>query len=778
MPATLGPDRSASLPAPLAPLVGRRREITAVTALLRDGDVRLVTLTGPGGVGKTRLALSAAAAVAPEFYDGVRFVSLAPVVDPVMVVATLARAVGAREDGDRPLLERLALALGGQRLLLVLDNFEQVVEAAPLVGDLLRACPSLTALVTSRVRLRVSGEREYLVLPLGLPAFDATPTVDEATRSDAVRLFVGRAQAANPGFVVTSENVGAIAGICWRLDGVPLAIELAAARVKILSPAALLSRLERRLPLLTGGPRDAPDRQRTMRDAIAWSHDLLLAEERALFRRLSVFTGGCTVEAARAVGDPEGDLGVEDLDLLASLVDKSLLRLVELTDGEPRFAMLETIREFGLERLAESGEEEVTRAAHARYYLALAERTEPDIYRGRDLGRLLGALEAEHANLGAALAFLTATGDSDGALRLAGALAPFWLFHSHRGEGRRWLERALDPAWRAQASAATRARALGGAATLAFTQGDYARAGAFADENLAVRQELGDSVGIATALNLSGAVRRAQGAFDPAAACFEEALALFDAIGDPGWIALARNNLGILAHWRGDPVRAAVLLREAIALYRTAGDRYAYGVAAALSDLALVTCDRGDHAGAAALFGESLARWREVGTKEGLADWLARVAVLAAASGRPDQAVRLFGAAEELRAAIGYAFEHPERARHARALVVSRAATGEEAFAAAWAAGRALSPTASTAEAMRLIATTATVGAAPSPYGLTPRETAVLSLMTAGQSDREIAAALSISRRTASNHVAAILAKFGVPNRAAAATQAIRLGLA
>jgi non-specific serine/threonine protein kinase len=795
------PPLRARVSVPLNPLVGRESDMAALVEAVRRSGARLLTLTGPGGVGKSRLALAAAAALTDAFPDGVGFVDLTPIGDPALVLPTIAHALGVRDAGNQPLAARLVSSLQERRLLLVLDNFERVVGAGPLITKLLAACPLVVVLVTSRVRLRVSGEREFTVRPLALPDPGGHASVAAAAQPAAVRLFAERAQAVLAGFSLTPDNAAAVGEICRRLDGLPLAIELAAARAKVLPPAALLARLDRRLPLLTGGPRDLPDRLRTMRDAIAWSHDLLTEAEQALFRRLSVFVGGFTLEAAEAVLGAGGDDGLalaplgttppprlkdaptppSVLDGLASLVDQSLLHRIEATNGESRFGMLETVREFGLERLAASGEERAVRDAHARWCLDLAEQSPPFPLRGTVHPEALDRVEAEAGNLREALAWHARRGDAVGLLELATALTQFWSLRGSMDEGGRWLERGLAMGGDALPPV-LQAAALHAAAALGRTQDDPAPAIAFAETALARFRTLGDAWNAANALHLLGLLERSRGDFDHAASFHEEASVLFRDLGEPFWVALSACDLGTLAHWRGDERGAMTLLGEAVSGFRVLGDPV--GVGLALGVLAFVTGERGDPQRAAALHAESLTHLRSVGANDLLLDAVARIGTLAVATGRTEAGARLLGAAEALGQALGYAFDRPEQARYAQAAAAARAAVGGGGSAAAWAAGRALTLDEAAAEAAELVAAPP---AEPLPGpgrrpagspGLTKRELEILRLLATGEGNRAIGERLFISATTVARHVANLYAKLGVDSRAQAVAYAHRHGLA
>ncbi|HEX2224765.1 MAG TPA: AAA family ATPase [Thermoanaerobaculia bacterium] len=672
--------RPHNLPTQATPFLGREREVAEVVALLRFSDARLVTLTGPGGTGKTRLALQAAAELLDAFPDGIYFVPLAALRDPELVPSAIASALGLRDQAEQTPAQAVREALAGKRLLLVLDNVEQVASAAPFVGELLAAAPALEVLATSRLPLRLRAEHEYPVTPLALPPASGTPP-EQLLQYEAVRLFVERAQAVRVGFALTPEIAPAVAEITRRLDGLPLAIELAAARVRLLPPAALLARLEKRLPLLTGGPRDAPARQQTLRDAIAWSYDLLTAGEQALFRRLSIFAGGFSFEAAEAVANPGGELDV--LDGVDRLSEHSLLRPGAGTDGEPRFTMLETIREYGLERLAQSGEAEATQRAHTEFFLALVEEAEPKLISPEQLV-WLERLEAEHDNLLAALSWAVVS-DAQIALRLAWGLAWFWYFRGYLREGRAWLERALaasvDPG-------PLHAGAFTAAGRLARHLGDYGGAIALLERSLELARSFQDRRAEALALHELGALAGlAEGDAAREVALTEASLALWRELGDSWGTARTLNNLGYEAYLQGDLDRAVSLLDEGVKLARAAGDRLVLGYI--LDSRGVVAEAQGEFERATDLYREALALAQHVSTPLVEAFALSSLAGMAARQGQPVRAARMWGAASALRDAIGTRLPLEEEERFAQPVAAVRELLGEDAFAAAWEEGRA-----------------------------------------------------------------------------------------
>jgi predicted ATPase/DNA-binding XRE family transcriptional regulator len=805
-----------SLPAYLTPLIGREREEAAVTHLLLRQDVRLVTLTGPAGIGKTRLALQVATGAADQFAASVRFVPLAPVREPDLVLSTIARELGLRE-GEPALLDVLTAALRERSLLLVLDNFEHVVAAGSAVASLLAACPSLKALVTSRAALRVRGEQEFSVPPLEVPTLASLPAFDDLARYAAVRLFVERAQAVKPAFELTPDLAPTVIAICTRLDGIPLAIELAAARVKVLSLPALLAGLDQRLALLTSGPQDLPERQQTMRRAITWSYELLGDMERLLFRRFTVFGGGADLEAVEAICNADGAVSSGEasmLDALESLANKSLIVGELVEEGVSRFRLLELMRAYGLERLAASGEEMALRRRHAEYYLALAERAEPQLI-GQQQSAWLGRLAREHDNLRAALGWSVEIGQSESdavdlGLRLAGAIWRYWDMRGHIGEGRLWLGKVLEQSRDVADTPAlmSRAKALYGASVLAHRQRDEEEARALAEELLALRRRLDDLAGAAAALNALavyaadageneralalhaeslaikrelgdlwgmsaslvnlGIVMRNLGRYREASDLYEQALALNRQLEDAANVALnlcnlgemqitlgnypraealleegvavARdqenvwllgfglNNLSHALRYRGQPGRAREVALEGHALSERVGDRIERGnnlvglgelardageleqaesyyrealdifrearndrfVALGLNSLGLVAHLRGDVARALALHRESLALFRTSDYTLGMVEALEAIASDLCDFGEIERAATLYGGIDAWRTAAGAPIPPPERPTYNRNLTALRGALGEEAFAAAWAAGRAM----------------------------------------------------------------------------------------
>ncbi len=683
--------RFLSLPRPLTRLIGREAERTTLQGLLQDEGVRLLTLTGPGGVGKTRLAIAVAGELQGAFPDGVAFVDFTPLTDPELAMPAVATVLGVRESPERPLVETLSAFLAPKRVLLVLDNCERVLAAAPDLKTLLEASQGLTIVATSRVPFRFRGEHEFPVLPLPLPADNGLPPIEELAAVPAVALFVERARTRRPDLALTKDNAAAVAGICQTLDGLPLAIELAAARVKVLPPATLLARLEQRLPLLTGGGHDLPARQRTMRDAIAWSYDLLSPEEQRLFCRLAVFVGGFTLESAEAVCMP-GENGLHDmLDGVAALVDKSLVQQGADSaggsdPGSPRFLMLETVREFGVERLAESGEDAAMRTAHAAYFRGFAEQAQPawetsrnDMWRVRFLSEL--------ANIRAALRWLEYTGDVDTALRLAGELRLYWFACDLITEGATWLEKLL--ASEQQASADARARGLLGAGFLALGRGDYSLATSWLEQCLVSYRERGDRSGSIDAIAFLGFVAEYQGDEERAGRLYEEQLALARAEQEPFWVAYALESLGDAAYRRGDLAQARRQVEEALALFADRG--YRFGVTMDLGLLGAVALAEGNIEEAAWAFHEALAGAIEPPVTTWLiAEAFAGLAAVAVATAQAVRAAALLGAVDALLEASDRVMV-PNHALHRRAIAETRAALGEAAYATTWAVGRTLS---------------------------------------------------------------------------------------
>jgi predicted ATPase/serine/threonine protein kinase len=726
-PARESEPRPNSLPAQRTAFIGREREATGLRQLLGRADVHLVTLTGPGGIGKTRLALQVAGEIADQFPGGVCFVALSAIGVRSLIASTIAQTVGVRETGNTSPQENLMEYVGGlsQPMLLVLDNFEHLVSGAPVVAQMLTAGPKLKVMVTSQAPLHVYGEHEFPVPPLALPDPKFIPPLEELSRLPAIALFVERAQAVKHEFALTKGIAPAVAAICSRLDGLPLAIELAAARIKLLSPSAMLTRLESRLNLLTGGARDLPTRQQTLRNTVDWSYGLLNGAEQTLFRRLSVFTGGCTLEGVEAVCDTKGDLGLDVLDGMASMVDKSLAQQVEQVDKETRFFMLSTIREYALERLAESDDESATRRAHAAYYLVLAEEGAEDIAAQPEW---LDRFEVEHDNFRLAIDYLIKAGDADWGLRLGTALFRFWETREHLTEGRDAIARLLSLEG-AAARPKLRARLLFAGAVLTAAQRDYSSAFPLFEESLETCVKLNDNRGVAVALNALAVNRRDRGELAAASSLFERCISIWKDLGDPTNVARTLSNLASVMKLQGEYERASSLYEECLTMFRKVGDvagaawtlNYlgdvargkadlvaarslceqslsefrqlcdGWGIASALSDLASLSCDQGNNAEARRLYGESIKLFQELGHQRGIARALECLAVSAAAQSNAEQSLHLAGAAAALRQRLGAPLTPAEQPRLEKALEFARRALDNAAGLTAWMEGWAMS---------------------------------------------------------------------------------------
>jgi predicted ATPase/DNA-binding CsgD family transcriptional regulator len=810
----------ASIPTPRTRLIGREAEIAAARAFLLDDAVPLLALTGPGGVGKTRLALAIAADVADQFADGATWIDLSSLADAELVSATIAAALALTPLPGQPLVDEIVRALRPRQTLLLLDNCEHVLSGVvDVVTPLLAACSAVQVLATSRLPLRVQGERQLPVAPLALPATDD----ETALAADAVVLFVERARGADPGLLLTPESVEAVVAICRRLDGLPLAMELAAPWSKLLPPRALLTRLSARVLDLPGGG-DRPERQRTLRDTLAWSHDLLGEPEQVLFRRLGAFSGGATLEAAEMVAAIPP--AVDAFTTLTGLLDQCLTRREDGVGDEPRFVMLETIRDYAREQLRASGEDAIVRAAHADHFLQLAETAAPFMH-GPHQATWLDRLQAEHPNLRAALSWYRERGQSEEVLRLTGALDRYWFLRGHYAEGRQQIEDALADSERDDLAVTTAvlARAMSVAGTLAWAQGDFTAAAKRHERARHLFIEAGDGRGAAFSLNNLAVQAMWRGDAERALALFQAAIEESRTVDDAWSLAVAQLNMGGQLLELGDLERAETLLSESLEIVRHLGDRENQAVAMAnlgeveyrrendgaaerlltralmlfrevgprvgipytLGLLGLTAQRQGDDERAASLLIEALNANRDLGADLGVAQSLERLADVVASRGDDEPALRLLGAADALRERITAARMEAEIAARERLVAGARDRLGERLVVALLAAGAEIPVEQAITEAVAVATRppaprdepSAAYAASPAidPFGLTRREREILALLTQRLTANEIAEALFLSRRTVEAHVAHVYDKLGVNSRREAAALAVRHGL-
>jgi predicted ATPase/DNA-binding NarL/FixJ family response regulator len=731
-------------------------------------EVRLLTLTGPGGIGKTRLALAVAERLIPTFADEVYWVALAPITDPGLVMSAIAQSLSTADLGQRTIEEQVISYLQERRALIVIDNFEQVSDAASQIADILSQCPDVAMLVTSRSPLRIRGEQVFPVQPLAVPRADRATSIDDAQWADSVRLFIERARSVRPEFALTPDNASALTDLCRRLEGVPLAIELAAARVNVLSPQGMLARLDPSLPLLVGGPRDQPARLQTMRDAIQWSWDLLSPAEQALLRRMAVFRGGCMLESLQVVAGT--DLSGSVLDTLSSLVDHNLVYSADEPGGEPRFDMFVVVREFALEQLATSNEAEETRHRHSDYVLTLAE-TSSEHYYGPEATVWLDRMDREHDNIRAALEFFAETGACHELLRLSKAAGEFWYWRAHLQEGRRWLELALSSDDRADPL--LRSLALSWLADLVYEQGDYQYSHRLTLEALDISRRVQDIPSTILALQVGGVALWMMGEASLAHASWDEALGLARTVGDVKNIELITWLLSYSALILGDLDQAARLSEESLALSRESKDKVGIACGLFIQGWLAALGDDYDRAWGMLLDGAKLSA--EVGDLVRTAFAMGGLGAVAAMRGHDSQTAILVGAAAEIYQSGARPLTPSEESLHRDYVEAARSRLGESQWHSLFARGQAMPLD----EALEFASSPyhQHVEVAPTSHVLTPRQVEVLQLVADGLSDREIAERLFISPHTVMRHVANILNTLGVESRTAAATYALRNNL-